>query len=107
MPIANVVAHESRHRAEGARMRMGFKQWAIKRQFARIQAQAGPRLFQSVTQIIFVSNKVEFSGLRLIREAHVNELVEWTLLPRSTALSRCISVRLPLVWCTDTRHAIP
>jgi len=28
---------------------------------ARIQAQAGPRLFQSVTQIIFVSNKVECS----------------------------------------------
>ena len=66
--IAHVMAQKTRHAAERAWMRLRFEQRPIEGEFARIQTNADPRLFQTVTQIVFAGNEIQGAGLRFIGE---------------------------------------
>src|SRR5438270_11977499 len=76
MLVAHVMTEKSRHRSKSTRVIVGIEHRAIERGFAPIKTYAGPRLLQSVAQIVFACDEIDCPGLGLVRGNEIHESIE-------------------------------
>src|ERR1700693_1024927 len=80
MFVTYIVAEETRHCSESARMRMRVKKRAVQREFAGIEAERGPWLFKRVSQVILASYEIKRACLCLICQDEIEQSIKlWFL----------------------------
>src|ERR1039458_3570375 len=82
MLIADEMPQEARHRSEGARMGVRFKERPVERKLAGIKAQTRPWLFQSEFQVVFVGDEVDRAGASFVSDNQVEERIQRSFLFR-------------------------
>ena len=68
---------------------MRIVEGAVQRHLARIQADAGPRLFQPVLKIILTGNKVKSDRLSAVREDEIEKGIQGIFLLLGGDLRNC------------------